>query len=77
MVMDTVYDVVESGWFQALLAVLLVAMGVNGVLNPGAWTLTQVPVLSQLTSVLPDVVHQVVAGLVAFAGAFNLLGRLG
>lgn len=76
MVVDMIYDVTESMWFQALLALAVVMVGIQGVTAPGNWFMTNAPVLGQLTGFLPDFVHQVLGILFIVAGGSDLVNKL-
>lgn len=76
MVVDKVYDLIESAWFQALIALAVVMVGVQGVVSPGNWFMTNAPVLGQLTGFLPDVVHQAVGALFILAGGADFVNKI-
>lgn len=77
MVTEEINDIVQSQLVQVISAALLIAVGVNGITNPGTWIFTQVPVLAQIGSVLPEVVHQLIGVLIALGGITDLGNETG
>lgn len=76
MVMEEVYDVIESVWFQALIALAVIMVGVQGVSMPGNWFMTNAPVLGEFTGFLPDIVHKVLGVLFILAGGADFVNKI-
>lgn len=67
MVVDAVYDLMDTNVFMLLSGIVLAVAGLQGVLYPDAWALAMQP-LGQVFNLLPNVVHQALGGLIGFAG---------
>jgi hypothetical protein len=67
MVMDLVEMIMENPAFMLVSGLVLAIAGYQGVVSPDAWALAMQP-FGQLFNVLPNVVHQILGGLIAVGG---------
>lgn len=67
MVVDFVYDQLDTDWYMALTGFVLIAVGIAGLMNPDSWVLASAP-FGQIFNLLPNIVHQALGGLFALGG---------
>lgn len=75
MVVDMIYDLLDTRWYMALTGVILTFAGLAGVMNPDTWFLASEP-FGQLFNVLPNIVHQAIGALVALGGVSQVVDVL-
>lgn len=75
MVVDAVYDLMDSNLYMLVAGLVLLLAGYQGVVNPDGWVLA-IGMAGELFNLLPDVVHQILGGLIGFSGLSQVFGAV-
>ena len=67
MVVDSLDMILENPAFMAITGLVLAVAGYQGVVSPDAWALASAP-FGQVFNLLPNIVHQILGGLIAVSG---------
>lgn len=75
MVVDPIYDFMETKVFMAVTGLVLLVAGYQGVVAPDSWALAS-GIPGQLFNLLPNIVHQALGALIGFAGFSQVVASL-
>lgn len=75
MVVDMVYDLMETNTYMLVAGLVLTLAGLQGVVGPDTWVLAS-GMAGQLFNVLPNVVHQALGALIGLGGVSQVVNAL-